>query len=407
MSKLANAAKNVKLRKLFSAVISLVLLISVFTSTARADVPNQYDVKIIDAGKEVTVTTNQYNPSEILANAGIVLEDGDLVETAKFNQGVGGEITVKRLKTIKAGYENSLKHYKVYANKVGEALKEAGLKIKKGYRADCTADTAVKDGMTVKIKKTFKVSIKADGKTQKQTVIGGTVADLVKLSGIKLCKEDYTKPALTKKLKKNMKVEVFRVVYRTKTETQKIKYKTKKVKEKKWLETKKKVIKKGKNGKKEVTYKVKYVNGEEKDRDKVDEVILKKAVKKIVKVGTKKCEVKPNGVESANGIKLGQVIDGRYTHYCACSTCNGAGAGTTSSGKRIYNGMKNPYYIACNWLPLGSVIKVNGHNYTVVDRGGSGLSRKGRIDIFTPEGHSACYRYGTGNCKIEVLRLGW
>lgn len=38
---------------------------------------------------------------------------------------------------------------------------------------------------------------------------------------------------------------------------------------------------------------------------------------------------------------------------------------------------------------MGSVIKVNGQNYTVVDRGGSGLSTVGRIDIFTPEGHAA------------------
>lgn len=69
--------------------------------------------------------------------------------------------------------------------------------------------------------------------------------------------------------------------------------------------------------------------------------------------------------------------------------------------------MANPYYVACNWLPMGSVIRVNGTNYTVVDRGGSGLSTVGRIDIFTPEGHAACYRYGTGRCSIEIVRLGW
>ena len=407
MSKLANAAKNIRFRKVFAAVISIILLISVFTSTALAEVPNQYDVKVVDSGEEITVTTNQYDPSEILANAGITVNEGDIVETAAFIQGEGGEITIKRLKTIKVYSDSKAKNYNVYSEKVGEALDEAGVKIKKGYRADCSLDAKVKDGMTVKIKKTFKVSVKADGKTQKYTVIGGTVADLIKLSGVKLGKDDYTKPALSKKLKKNMKVKVYRVVYKNETKTKKIKYKTKKVKEKKWLETKKKVIKKGENGKKEVTYKVKYVNGEEADRDKVEEVVVKKAVKKVVKVGTKKSAVKPNGVESANGFTLGQKISGRYTHYCACATCNGNSNGVTTSGKRIRNGMKNPYYIACNWLPLGSVIKTRGHYYTVVDRGGSGLSRTGRIDIFTPEGHSACYRYGTGSCEIEIVRLGW
>ena len=69
--------------------------------------------------------------------------------------------------------------------------------------------------------------------------------------------------------------------------------------------------------------------------------------------------------------------------------------------------MENPYYIACNWLPLGTVLDVDGELYTVVDRGGSGLSKQGRIDIFTPGGHSDALRKGTGRCTITIVRLGW
>ena len=58
---------------------------------------------------------------------------------------------------------------------------------------------------------------------------------------------------------------------------------------------------------------------------------------------------------------MGQSISGRYTHYCACAVCNGNSRGITTSGRRIYNGMSNPHYVACNWLPLGSVISVNKH----------------------------------------------
>ena len=214
---------------------------------------------------------------------------------------------------------------------------------------------------------------------------------------------------IKEELKAGMKVKVYRVEYKEETRTEKIKYSTKTIKDKKLLETKKKVITKGKNGSKDVTYSVKYVNGKEKSKEKLSEVVTKEAVTKVVKVGTKRAHpgVEPNGVKSMNGYTLGQKISGRYTHYCACATCNGSGAGVTSSGRRISNGMSNPYYIACNWLPLGTVIKTQGHYYTVVDRGGSGLSAVGRIDIFTPEGHAACYRYGTGSCEIEIVRLGW
>ena len=141
----------------------------------------------------------------------------------------------------------------------------------------------------------------------------------------------------------------------------------------------------------------------------IDKDVITKAKSEVVKVGTKETDgakVKTNGVKNKKGYKVGQVISGRYTHYCACGTC-GTGTGRTASGKRVSNGMKNPYYIACNWLPMGSIVNIDGTNYTVVDRGGSGLSSVGRVDIFTPEGHRACYKYGTGKCTLTIMRLGW
>ena len=53
------------------------------------------------------------------------------------------------------------------------------------------------------------------------------------------------------------------------------------------------------------------------------------------------------------------------------------------------------------------VIEVDGVQYTVADRGGSGLSKAGKIDIFTPEGHAACLKKGIGSCTIKIVRLGW
>ena len=56
---------------------------------------------------------------------------------------------------------------------------------------------------------------------------------------------------------------------------------------------------------------------------------------------------------------------------------------------------------------MGSILNIDGTSYTVVDRGGSGRSSVGRVDIFTPEGHKACYKYGTGKCTLTIMRLGW
>lgn len=409
MSKISNAVKNFSLKKVFTAVIAVVLILTVLTSTALADVPNQYDVKVIDSGETITITTNEAQAADILSNAGISVNSDDIVDISSFREGEGGEIRISRLNTINVEINGKINSYNVYSPTVGDALEEIGVTLKENDKSNYSADAKIINGMVVTIKPAFPVNLSADGKKIKYAVIEGTVKDLLKLAGVTLSKDDYTEPSLDKELKANMKVKVFRVIYKEETRTEEIKFKTKKVKEKSWKETKKEVLTKGEKGSKDVTYKVKYVNGKEEGKEKLSEIITKEAKTEVVKVGTKKVStsVKPNGVESRGGFHVGQVISGRYTHYCACSTCNGSGAGTTASGRRIRNGMSNPYYIACNWLPLGSVIKVRGHNYTVVDRGGSGLSRTGRIDIFTPEGHAACYRYGTGSCKIEIVRLGW
>ena len=408
MSKLMDTAKILSLKKIFAAVIAVVLVLTLFSSTVLADVPNQYDVTILDAGDEITVTTTETQPTTILKSAGISVNDKDKIDISGFSEGEGGEIVISRLNSVNVDFENHIQNYNVYSSTVGEALNEIGLTLKKNDKLNYAASSKIKNGMVIKIKEAFSSSVSVDGKTIKYAVTEGTVADLLKVANIKLSGEDFTEPSIDKSLKKNMKVKVFRVVYKKETKNETIKFSTKEIKDKTLNEGKKKVTTKGQNGSKKVTYEVKYVNGKAQGKQKLSETVTKKAVTKVVKIGTKKVSnIKPNGVQSKNGFTLGQVIQGRYTHYCACATCNGNSRGITTSGKRIRNGMSNPYFIACNWLPLGSVIKTKGHYYTVVDRGGSGLSRTGRIDIFTPEGHSACYRYGTGSCKIEIVRLGW
>ena len=408
MSKLMDTAKILSLKKIFAAVIAVVLVLTVFSSTVLADVPDQYDVTILDAGDELTVTTTETQPTTILKSAGITVNDNDKIDISGFSEGEGGEIVISRLNSVNVEFEGHIQSYDVYSSTVGDALNEIGVTLKKNDKLNYSASSKVKNGMVIKIKEAFSTSVSVDGKTIKYAVTEGTVADLLKVAGIKLSGEDFTEPSIDKSLKKNMKVKVFRVEYKKETKTETIKYSTKEVKDKTLNQGKTKVTTKGQNGSKKVTYEVKYVNGKAQSKQKLSETVTKKAVTKVVKVGTKKVSnIKPNGVQSKNGFTLGQVIEGKYTHYCACATCNGNSNGITTSGKRISNGMSNPYYIACNWLPLGSVIKTKGHYYTVVDRGGSGLSRTGRIDIFTPEGHSACYRYGTGKCKIEIVRLGW
>lgn len=409
MTNQSNVAGKRSLRAILTTVIAILLIVSTFASTAFADTLDQYDVQIVDNGEEFTVTTTETEPIEILNTAGITLSSDDKMDITSFNEGEGGTIVINRLNSINVESDGTIHTYSVYSSTVGEALNEIGVTAGQNDKINFDLSDSVQNGMVITIKTALSVSLTADGKTTSYAVGDGTVADLLKLAGITLGTDDYTKPDASSALKAGMTVTVYRVEYKTETKTEAIKYSTTKQNDKTLAEGKTKVVTKGVDGSKDVTYKVKYVNGKEDSRETVSEVVVTKPVNRVMKVGTKKVSssVKSNGVTSKNGYTVGQVISGKYTHYCACATCNGNSRGITSSGKKIYNGMSNPYYVACNWLPLGSVISVDGTNYTVVDRGGSGLSKEGRIDIFTPEGHSACYKYGTGSCTIKIVRLGW
>lgn len=400
-------------RAVLTAVVTFVLAIAIFATTAFAGLATQYNVEIVvDSNDAIVITTNETEPIEILSQANITLADSDKLDISGFRSGEGGTIKIDKLNNINVEFDGVINTYSVYEDTVGEALDNLGIELSENSKMNYELTDAVKDGMVITIKSAKSVTLTADGKSAKYAIYQGTVADLLELAQITLGEDDYTEPSLDTELEANMKVTVYRVEYKTVTETEEVKFITTTVKKSSMNEGTQKVVTQGVNGEDQVSYEVKYVNGKEESRTETERTTVKKPVNKVVNVGTKKVSssgsstVKSNGVTSKNGYTVGQKISGRYTHYCACASC-GSGSGVTASGKKVYNGMANPYYVACNWLPMGSVIRVDGKNYTVVDRGGSGLSTVGRIDIFTPEGHAACYRYGTGRCSIEIVRLGW
>lgn len=395
-------------RAILTAVVAFVIAVSIFATTAFAGLASQYNVEIVVDGNEpIVITTNETEPIEILSQANITLSQSDKLDISAFTSGKGGTIKVDKANNINIEFNGEINTYTVYEDTVGEALKSLGITVTDGDKLNYSTEDLVKDGMVITIKSAKSVSLTVDGKTNKYAMYQGTVADLLSFAKVTLGKDDYTEPSADTELEANMQVTVYRVEYKEVTETETLKYKTVTKEDSSMELGETKTVTSGENGKAEVTYKVKYVNGKEDSKTELKRVTTKETVNKVVKVGTKSTStVKSNGVTSKNGYTVGQTIQGRYTHYCACGTC-GSGTGVTASGKKVYNGMPNPYYIACNWLPMGSVVSVDGVNYTVVDRGGSGLSKTGRIDIFTPEGHAACYRYGTGSCTIKIIRLGW
>ena len=399
------SAKHIS-RALLATVIAFILIVCVFTISAFAGEAGQYNVIINDNGYEYTITTGETEPIEILNDENITLGSNDKLNIAAFSAGIGGKIVIDRLNTINIKFNNTIKTYDVYADTVGEAFTEVGVHTE-GLAVNYDDDMPIKNGMVITVDSPKIVTIHVDSDTYSIGVIDGTVADVLNEAGVTLGENDYTEPTADAIVADGMEINVFRVEFKTVTKNEKIAHNTKKTEDSSLEKGKTKVEVKGEDGERSVTYRITYVNGRESEKTEVTSTIIKEAVTEVQRVGTKVVVVESNNVDSYNGYHVGSVINGSYTHYCACEICCGKSNGITSSGKKVSNGMENPYYVACNWLPLGSIIEVDGVNYTVVDRGGSSLSRKGRIDIFTPEGHSTAKKKGTGSCTIKIVRLGW
>lgn len=155
-------------------------------------------------------------------------------------------------------------------------------------------------------------------------------------------------------------------------------------------DTKNKVIQQGVDGIKEITYKIKYQNDEEIEKTKLSEKVVKEPVDKIVQV--QKNVVTSRGTVSRNGTtKIFKV-----TAYCACSKCCGKETGYTASGTKATAGRT---IAASSQFSFGTKLIINGHEYTVEDRGGAIQGNK--IDIYM-NSHAEALAWGVKYLPVEV-----
>ena len=91
----------------------------------------------------------------------------------------------------------------------------------------------------------------------------------------------------------------------------------------------------------------------------------------------------------------------RISYYCHCKRCCGKEDGVMASGKRVYRGA-----VACNWLPFGTRLEIDGIGWVVVeDRGaksifGTKARPKMALDVYLPS-HTECLQRGIEYRKVR------
>ena len=323
-------------RVMLATVIAFILMVCAFAVNAFAGEAGHYNVVINDNGYEYTIATKETEPIEILNEASIKIGSHDKLNIASFNSGIGGTIYISRLNRIYIKFNNKVKSYDIYAQTVGVALDESGV-YREGLVVNYDDDTPIQDGMVITVDSPKIVTINADGKTYNLGTANSSVADLIAEAGITLGDNDYTEPSLNTFSEDGMEINVYRVEIKTVTKNEKIAHKTKTINDSSLDKGKTKIETKGVDGERSATYRITYINGVESEKREVTSTVLKEPVTAVKRVGTKVVVIKNNGVEKYNGISVGSVISGSYTHYCACEICCGKSNGVTASGKKLTN----------------------------------------------------------------------
>lgn len=161
-----------------------------------------------------------------------------------------------------------------------------------------------------------------------------------------------------------------------------------------------KVLQQGKNGLKEVTYKIKYQNDVEIEKTQLSEKVITEPVNKIVqvnKVTSRSGTTTRTAVATAATTTSGTQVY-KITAYCSCAKCCGKATGRTAMGTKATAGRT---VAASGKFAFGTKLNINGHVYTVEDRGGAINGNK--IDIYV-NSHAEALAWGVRYLPVSVAQ---
>ncbi len=385
----------------------------------RSDVAATY---VFCDGVQHKVVTVSATPEEIVARAGITLDDSNSLVLDYYNPDEGEKIIIVAEPHDVLIYDGGKQIASVnVAGTVKSALDKAGIKLKDGDSLNFDEEVGITDDMKIEITRAFPVKIKVDGKVKTVNITGGTVESVLKQTGINLGQFDEISKKMNKELKKATSLTVKRIDYKTETKTVKTDFKTKIEYDDSMYEDQRKVKRKGVKGKSINEYKYTYVDGEIAETEVLSTKVVKKPVTQILVRGTK---VRSTGFTGAtvksgkviselkppfeiqlnkNGrpVNYKKVITGKATAYCTGTTCStGAPA---MPGRVAVDPREIPY--GTKMYIVSSDGKYNYGYCTASDTGGFIYTSNTVVDLYI-RGYNNCRNFGRRNVDIYILEWG-
>lgn len=369
------------------------------------------EVTIVDNGEEQVVHTHEKTVGELFSEVGISVGAHDVLshrEDAPIENGM--IIDYKTAKQVTVTIDGKPESFYTTEDTILGFFNEQGLSFSKHDDVSHAIEEEIEDGTAIRVTKAFDVAINDGGEELIVPVTGGTVEDVIKAQNIKLNEEDRIKPALDKKVTKDIQIDIVRVTTETVEVEESVSYEIEEQQDNTLLKGKERVIIQGENGQVVKKFIVTKENGEEVDREFVGEEVTKERTNRVIAVGTKEPVQQTAANDSgANLVTLSSKSDSTpsdgksltVTASAFTASCSGC-SGVTSTGINL-NANPNQKVIAVdpNVIPLGSRVWVEGYGEAVAGDTG-GAIRGNRIDIHVPN-KQAAYDWGVRTVEIKIL----
>lgn len=263
--------------------------------------------------------------------------------------------------------------------------------------------------LTIEIARAFDVSVALEGETTYVSVTGGTVAEAVEAAGITLAEGDELNLDPDAEVAEGDEITITRTRYLEYDVVETYAHKVETNYSKSLRIGKVKVTKKGVNGKKLTTYRVKIVDGQVVDTEKVGSTITKKAVTEVRTIGTNgKIPLSQAKEEIAldkkgQPLKYKKLLTGKCTAY---SSEEGTVGTITSTGMKAQVGVVavNPKVI-----PYGTklyIVSPDGkyvYGYAIAgDTGGGVMKNVLLADLFMDTIYE-CNQFGRRTMNVYIL----
>lgn len=393
------------------AVVSAILLTSVFSVAAL----NKIAVVNVD-GKQIQLETISSDTDYILSEAGIELNNADVVTSAEKN----GLLTVNVQRAFSVYLDNNgrASKYMMAKGTVADLIKKSGVVVTEDHIVTPNTTTELTADMTVTITEKKIVNLAVDGVNDTVKVPNGTVQEALDYLEIKLGKNDKINCQLTDKITDNMEIVITRVQYKNVETIEKLPFETIETYTDELAQGKTKVAVKGVEGESKTITKQTLVNGKVTEEELVSTEITKEPVAEEILVGTKTASKsnKPSKVASekapASSSNGNVIYDENGNEVVYTSVLHGSGTAytaepgaLTASGKEVFVGgvAVNP-----NIIPLGTklyIVADDGYVYgyaTAVDTGGALYDGSALVDLFYFS-YDQCIEFGRRDVSVYIL----